>query len=97
MHSRSALREPLQAGDEVAVVEDVAVGERGALGEPRRPRRVLDVDRVVGRRGSPPGAATAAASAPPAPATISSHSSSQKNTARSSAGTWPSIWSTISM
>ena len=36
-------------------------------------------------------------STPPAPATISSHSSSQKNTARSSAGTWPSTWSTISM
>ena len=34
--------------DEVAVVEDVAVAERRALGEAGRARRVLDVDRVVG-------------------------------------------------
>ena len=42
-------------------------------------------------------AATSPSLAPPVPATISSQSSSQKNTARSSDATFPSIWSTISM
>ncbi len=39
-----------QLGREVAVVEDVAVAERGALRIARGARRVLDVDRVVGRQ-----------------------------------------------
>ena len=49
--------------DEVAVVEDVVVGERRALGEAGGAARVLDVDRVVevelvavARRASPRGA-----------------------------------------
>ncbi|SIJ06790.1 Uncharacterised protein [Mycobacteroides abscessus subsp. abscessus] len=38
-----------QLGDEVPVVEDVVVGEGDPLGKARRPRGVLDVDRIVGR------------------------------------------------
>ena len=41
------LRVAERLADEVAVVEDVVVRERGALGEAGRARRVLDVDRVV--------------------------------------------------
>ena len=41
-----------QLGDEVAVVEDVAVRQRRALGVAGRARRVLDVDRVVRAAGS---------------------------------------------
>ena len=39
-----------ELADEEPVVQDVVVAERGALREARRPRRVLDVDRVVGRQ-----------------------------------------------
>ena len=83
MHSRSAGVEPLQSGHEVAVVEDVAVGERGALREAGRARRVLDVDRVVGPQRRRRRAASSSSVTPPAPATSSSQSSSQKKTARS--------------
>ena len=56
MHTRSIRCVPAQATDEIAVVDDVAVRQRGALGESRRTRRVLDVDRVVGRQfGLQPG------------------------------------------
>ena len=48
--------------------------------------------RSVARR-----AASASSVAPPLPATISSQSSSQKNTDRSSVGIVPSTWSSISM
>jgi hypothetical protein len=44
------LREPQQLGDVEAVVEDVVVRERRALGKARRPARVLDVDRIVERQ-----------------------------------------------
>ncbi len=45
-----------QPSDEVAVVEDVVVRQRRALGEAGRARRVLDVDRVVRRQlGLQPG------------------------------------------
>ena len=87
MHSRSPGSEALQAGDEVAVVEDVAVGERGALREPGRARRVLDVDRVVGPQPCPPRGELVVGRPPPAPATSSSQSSSQKKIARSRPGT----------
>ena len=55
------LRVVAELADEVAVVEDVVVREGRALGEPRRPRGVLDVDRIVpvepgGDRGQSLGA-----------------------------------------
>ena len=40
---------PAPLADEVAVVEDVAVRQRGALGEAGGAAGVLDVDRIVGR------------------------------------------------
>ena len=42
------LRVAHELADEEAVVQDVVVAQRGALGEPRRARGVLDVDRVIG-------------------------------------------------
>ena len=87
--------EALQPGHEVPVVEDVPVGERGALREPGRARRVLDVDRVVGCSAAR-RAASSSSVTPPAPATSSSQSSSQKNTARSSVGTSGRTCSTMS-
>ena len=86
MHSRSAGVNRCSAGHEVAVVEDVAVGERGALREPGGARRVLDVDRVVGAQRRPPRRQRRRRWRRPLPATISSQSSSQKNTDRSSVG-----------
>jgi hypothetical protein len=51
-----ALGDVDELGDEEAVVEDVVVRERRALGEAGRPARVLDVDRVVeGQLGHPRG------------------------------------------
>ena len=54
MQSRSSLGEVDQLGRQVAVVEDVAVAERGSLGVAGGARRVLDVDRVVGLQGPHP-------------------------------------------
>ena len=47
MQTRSSLGVAAALADEVAVVEDVVVDERRALGEAGRAARVLDVDRVV--------------------------------------------------
>ena len=56
-----------QLADEVAVVEDVVVGEGGALGEARGARGVLDVDRVVAGQLRLAGGQRSAATAPAAP------------------------------
>ena len=70
--SRSSRRE--RAADEVAVVEDVVVRERGALGEAGGARGVLDVDRVVERERASRAASASGGTARPASASASQSS-----------------------
>ena len=47
MHRRSSGVRQHGLADEIAVVQNIVMGQRRALGRARGPRRKLDVDRVV--------------------------------------------------